>query len=186
MSSHSIVLLAVADFLLIGRNIRNDYVAENLHDAVTSPRIPRRKMNEPVSCFRSELYYSDTEITEKQENVNEALKLICCKLEVLPWQLGVMSSVKGLLAGKMKIFMPENVVIDCSLHIDGILLPHCTSLIERITTDAKYVLLVEKDTVFKKLVQYDISKHFGTECILITVIISNRRMPSSPKSEKLI
>lgn len=101
--------------------------------------------------------------------MNEALKLICCKLEVSPWQLGVMSSAKGLLAGKVKIFMPENVVIDCSQHADGMLLPHCTSVIERITTDAKYVLLVEKDTVFKKLVQYDISKHFGTECLLITV-----------------
>lgn len=86
-----------------------------------------------------------------------------------PWQLGVLSSTKGLLAGKMKIVMTENVVIDCSLHIDGILLPQCIADIERMTTDAKYVLLVEKDTVFKKLVKFNISEYFGTECILITV-----------------
>lgn len=72
----------------------------------------------------------------------------------------------------MQIFMPDDVVIDCSLHADGMLLPSNTAGIERMTTDAKYVLLVEKDTVFKKLVQKDISKHFGTEFVLITVRFS--------------
>lgn len=100
------------------------------------------------------------------------MKLICCKLEVPPWQLGVMSSVKGLLAGKMRLFMPEDVVIDCALHADGMLLPHSVVSIERTETDAKFVLLVEKDTVFKKLVQHNVAKHFGTECILLTVSAS--------------
>lgn len=111
--------------------------------------------------------------------MNEALKLICCKLEVSPWQLGVMASAKGLIAGNMKIFMPDDVVIDCSLHADGLLLPHCTVSIERMSTDAKYVLLVEKDTVFKKLVQFNISKHFGTECILITVSVGSHATVAS-------
>lgn len=173
MSPHQIDVSSVADNLLVGRNIRNDFDESKVHSAVSDHFIPIEINSISWTLLTrnvvSELYYSDTEITEKQENVKEAVKIICCKLEVDQWQLGVMSSVKGLLAGRLKIFMPDNVIIDCSLHNDGLLLPLCTPTIERFETDAKYILLVEKDTVFKKLVEYDISKHFGAECILITV-----------------
>lgn len=67
----------------------------------------------------SEIYYKDVKITQKQENVNDALRTICCLLNAAPWQLGVLSSSKGLMAGNVKIHLPDSPVIDYSVHKDG-------------------------------------------------------------------
>lgn len=68
---------------------------------------------------RSELYYKDVTITQKQENVAEALKIICCLLDKTPWQLGVMSSSKGIISGPLQIHLPEYLIVDCGIHKTG-------------------------------------------------------------------
>lgn len=73
----------------------------------------------PFFCISSELYYKDTEITQRQENVNEALKTVCCLLDATPWELGVLSTSKGLIAGPLEIYLPNNVVIDCNIDRNG-------------------------------------------------------------------
>lgn len=138
------------------------------------------------------MYYKDVEMTKKQIYVTEALKVICCLFDTTPWKLGVMTSSKGIIAGDVRIVLPDNVTIDCSEHEAGenclgiywnrkkilkfliflslgMTLPHFTAEIVNIVTDAEFVLLVEKDTVFKKLVQCDVLKRLDRKCIVITV-----------------
>lgn len=67
----------------------------------------------------SELYYKDVTITQSQENVSEALKVICCLLDKAPWQLGVMSSSKGIISGPLRIELPDNIIVDCGIHKTG-------------------------------------------------------------------
>lgn len=112
-----------------------------------------------------------------------------------------MSSSKGIISGPLQIYLPENLIIDCSIHktgninltssfitednhklhpelnchfcwvyvLLGMTLPHFTADIGTLTTTADYVLVVEKDTVFKKLVQCNIMDRWNHKCILITV-----------------
>lgn len=75
--------------------------------------------NEITRFAFSELYYKDVNVTKKQENVNEALKTICCLLDATPWELGVLSTSKGLIAGPLKIHLPDNVIIDCNNDKNG-------------------------------------------------------------------
>lgn len=72
-----------------------------------------------IRSFFSELYYKDVNVTQKQENVNEALKTICCLLDATPWELGVLSTSKGLIAGPLQIHLPDDVVIDCGIDKNG-------------------------------------------------------------------
>lgn len=58
-------------------------------------------------------------VTQKQENVNEGLKTICCLLDASPWELGVLSTSKGLIAGPLQIHLPDDVVIDCGIDRNG-------------------------------------------------------------------
>lgn len=51
--------------------------------------------------------------------MSEALKTICCLLDVAPWQLGVLSTSKGLIAGPLEIHLPDNSIIDCSIDRNG-------------------------------------------------------------------
>lgn len=134
-------------------------------------------------------------LTQKQENVSEALKTVSCILDATPWELGVLSTSKGLIAGPLQIQLPDNSVIDCSIdrngiirsltsqnsltfspdifcltiHLQGMTLPHLTAGIVDIRTTATHILLVEKDTVFKKLLQNNIIGRWNNKCILITV-----------------
>lgn len=60
------------------------------------------------------------------------------------------------------------------------LLPHFTADIVELSTCAEHVLVVEKDTVFKKLVGCDILERWNNKCILITVSFTFRFIdPSS-------
>lgn len=71
------------------------------------------------NSISSELYYKNVNVTQKQENVNEALKTICCLLDATPWELGVLSTSKGLIAGPLQIHLPDDVVIDCGIDRNG-------------------------------------------------------------------
>lgn len=148
------------------------------------------------NSFR-ELYYKNVILTQKQENVSEALKAVCCLLDAAPWQLGVLSTSKGLIAGSLEIHLSDNSIIDCSVDRNGkfsyeilefftffnvckwnaskccsskgITLPHLTCGIVDLRTTATHILVVEKDTVFRNLIQSNILERWNHSCILITV-----------------
>lgn len=48
-------------------------------------------------------------------------------------------------------------------------MPHLTHSIKKIQTNAEFVLVVEKDTVFKKLLLDGVLARFDNKCILVTV-----------------
>lgn len=52
--------------------------------------------------------------------------------------------------------------------ISGILLPHQTINIKKVETTAKFVLLVEKHTIYERLLEENILHRFHP-CILVTV-----------------
>lgn len=51
----------------------------------------------------------------------------------------------------------------------GMIIPHLTTGIKSIETTVELVLIVEKDTVFQRLLTADLHKHIGKHCILVTV-----------------
>lgn len=56
------------------------------------------------------------------------------------------------------------------IYFPGILLPHQTMAIKKVETAAKFVLLVEKHTVYERLLVDDILNRLHP-CILVTVRI---------------
>ncbi|XP_031617450.1 uncharacterized protein LOC116337203 isoform X2 [Contarinia nasturtii] len=134
------------------------YLLSEIHELLLSNR----------RCTVRELYYKNVLLTQKQQNVNEALKVVCCLLDATPWQLGVLSTSKGLIAGRLVIHLQDDSIIDCSMDRNGITLPHLTAGIVDLRTTAQHILLVEKDTVFKSLLQNNILERWNYTCILIT------------------
>uniref|UniRef100_W8B8R6 Meiotic recombination protein SPO11 n=2 Tax=Ceratitis capitata TaxID=7213 RepID=W8B8R6_CERCA len=59
-------------------------------------------------------------------------------------------------------------MIDCYTHGGAVLLPQDHNEIDHMETSASFVLLVEKDTLFSKLISQKIFESFGTDIILIT------------------
>lgn len=65
------------------------------------------------------MYYSQPELTQSPGRVNWITRDICCMLEAKPWELGVFSSSKGLLAGNIRITLSDDDIIDCNLFAGG-------------------------------------------------------------------
>lgn len=70
-----------------------------------------------VHLFR-EIYYSDPEFTQSQREVDNSVMDICFLLNARPWEMGVMSSSKGLIAGSIKLTLDDDTVLDVG-NIEG-------------------------------------------------------------------
>ncbi|XP_055377341.1 uncharacterized protein LOC129609453 [Condylostylus longicornis] len=122
-----------------------------------------------ITCTLRELYYQDPELCQDPIHLTKALHDICCLLQCTPWELGIHSSSKGLVCGSLLISILDNIIIDCSIfQMSGFLLPKATETIDIIDCNAEFILLVEKDTIFDKLIQQKIFNKINKEFILIT------------------
>lgn len=125
------------------------------------------------TIYCRELYYKDPEFAQYPANINLGMRDICCLLDAAPWELGVFSTSKGLIAGSLQINLSNGETVDYSLYPGGTLLPQDTSGVESLKSNAKYALIVEKDTVFEKLIKLNIFEILGQDLILITVGVTN-------------
>lgn len=62
-------------------------------------------------CLR-EIYYQEIDIMSNQQMVDYTLLIIGYLLNCPPWELNVMSSAKGLVAGPLYMKTCDNIIID--------------------------------------------------------------------------
>ncbi|XP_039279802.1 meiotic recombination protein SPO11 isoform X3 [Nilaparvata lugens] len=132
-----------------------------------SPSITVRNSKDWRNCDYKEwqLYYDDVELYGNQRQSDDILNFICKKLDCMPNNLGIIPNSKGLIAGLLKLKMKHDQ-IDCST-VGGTKIPDDIRSINHIESNARFILVVEKETVFRKLLDEDISQKLGP-CILIT------------------
>lgn len=123
-----------------------------------------KMLSRNMTCTKRELYYRDVEMYRNQVHVDKAINNLCTLLDVQEYELGVMSSSKGLIAGDIIIHIGEEQ-INCTTPRS---VPQTPSAITSIVTNADYVLIVEKDTVFQRLINDDIFKRSSHRIVLIT------------------
>lgn len=120
------------------------------------------------TCNKRELYYKNVELMDGNcYNLDRTLENVCNLLDCAQWELGIVSSSKSLVAGPLKIGNSDGTVIDFA-ETSGMALPndfHCYHFLQ---TSAKFVLLVEKETVFRRLINDDIFSRIGYQCLLVT------------------
>ncbi|XKL60723.1 hypothetical protein PGB90_007780 [Kerria lacca] len=105
---------------------------------------------------KRELYYQASHFIRCQSMIDAAIQIICNLLDSPPWEIGIMATSKGLVSGQLVIKIDNEHVIDCSLPT-GTLIPHfiCSASVE-LRCSAKYVLLIEKDATFQRLLNENI------------------------------
>lgn len=123
-------------------------------------------LGQNITCTKRELYYRDVELMKSQVSVNKAIDEICKLLNVQCWELGVLSTSKGLVAGDLRIVTDEDEIIDYSITTNSV--PQKPSGIKSMKSNAEYVLVVEKDTVFTRLIEDNIMDKIGRKIILVT------------------
>lgn len=99
-----------------------------------------------------------------------ALDCLSVYLNVPLWDLGIFSSGGGLVHGNLTLVLKGGEKIFC-LQDRGILIPQNLKIICGLESNARFILIVEKDTVFQKLLEGDLINNFEVPFILLTVFI---------------
>ncbi|CAB3249815.1 unnamed protein product [Arctia plantaginis] len=107
-------------------------------------------LSKNMSVTRRELFYQNVARLRNQANLDVAVRDVCCLLETPPWSLGIVATSKGLIAGPLKLHYRNGGVVDC-MASGGVLIPQDITGIVEFQTTAKYILVVEKDAIFQKL-----------------------------------
>ncbi|XP_053603524.1 meiotic recombination protein W68 [Plodia interpunctella] len=107
-------------------------------------------LSKNLTVTRRELFYQNVIRFRNQSNLDVAVRDVCCLLETPPWTLGIVATAKGLIAGPLTIVQRNGSVIDC-MAAGGTLIPQDIEGIKEFKSSAKYILVVEKDAVFQKL-----------------------------------
>uniref|UniRef100_A0A1A9WW38 DNA topoisomerase (ATP-hydrolyzing) n=1 Tax=Glossina brevipalpis TaxID=37001 RepID=A0A1A9WW38_9MUSC len=116
-------------------------------------------------CTYRELYYRNSELANCQLKVQRAVNDVCYVLKTTFWNLGVFASSKGLMAGSLHIYMSNGDIINCKAPC---FMPTNFTYIDHFETTASFILLVEKDTIFEKMLSFRIFSLIHENIILVT------------------
>ncbi|XP_014213397.1 meiotic recombination protein SPO11-1 [Copidosoma floridanum] len=102
---------------------------------------------------------------KKQDRVLRAINEVAMILQCGPWDIGFISTSKGLVAGDLTLHLGESRVIQYDQQTCQAV-PDVVDSVTRIATRANFVLVIEKDSVFQRLLREHCAGF--NKCILIT------------------
>ncbi|KAJ3129970.1 endodeoxyribonuclease [Nowakowskiella sp. JEL0407] len=128
-------------------------------------------LRDDIRATKREIYYRDVNLFGSQSSVDSIIEDLACSFGVHRMCLHVDASGKGLVSGRIDFIMRDEkkVTID---HDDGGLIPNFENILFFcVETSAQFVLVVEKETAFRSLIQQKVLEKlkmkFG-ECLLVT------------------
>lgn len=121
-----------------------------------------------TTCTKRELFYANLDLFHSQKQVDYALTYLTRLFDVPQWKLGVLSCSKGLVAGDLTIVSKSGEFSYSKEKFDTV--PADLMEIKQYRSRAECILIVEKDTVFERLID---DRVFGyANLILITVSLN--------------
>lgn len=113
------------------------------------------------------IYYRDPNLYRSREKVSAAIDDLCCVIGCTRSSLHVYASEKGVVFGNISFSVGRQRYRCTTGGIKGTPIPSKTNLIHSMKNkDALFILVVEKETVFERLVEDGFCKEY--HCILIT------------------
>ncbi|CAM8956745.1 unnamed protein product [Rhodiola kirilowii] len=112
-------------------------------------RVTQRELFYKLLCDSPGYFSSQTQ-------VNKTIQDVVALLRCSRYSLGIMASSRGAVAGRLKLQEPGKEIIDCSeCGLSGFDISGDLDLVDRliITTDARYIILIEKHAVFQRLAE---------------------------------
>ena len=113
-------------------------------------------LQENVYSTKRDIYYNDVPFFRSQATVDHAVDDISCMLDVPRHSLHILACSKGSVSGQLSFREYNGNFINCSGNPNGILVPSHVHGIYDICSDAKAILVVEKDATYQRLLDDNI------------------------------
>ncbi|NXC50832.1 SPO11 protein, partial [Penelope pileata] len=111
---------------------------------------------------KRDIYYSDTLLFGSQSVVDNIINDISCMLKIPRRSLHILSTTKGFVAGNLSYTEEDGTKVNCTCGATV-----CSLNIKDLNSHAKFVLIVEKDATFQRLLDDDFCIK-ASPCIMIT------------------
>ena len=119
-----------------------------------------------IHVTKRDLFYTDVKLFKDQKDSDAVLDDISCMLGCTRNSLHVVASEKGVVVGRLQ-YKEDGDEIDCTkMGVGGKAIPSNIDKVSDMRSDAKFVLLVEKDAAFMRLTEDRFYNRYP--CILIT------------------
>jgi len=119
-----------------------------------------------IHVTKRDLFYTDVKLFEDQGQSDVVLDDLSCMLGCTRSSLHVVASEKGVVVGRLR-FREDGDEIDCSrMGVGGKAIPPHIHKVSHLQSDAKFILLVEKDAAFMRLAEDRFYNKYP--CIIIT------------------
>ncbi|KAJ4877151.1 Meiotic recombination protein SPO11-2 [Raphanus sativus] len=125
-------------------------------------RVTQRELFYKLLCDSPDYFSSQLEVNR---SVQDVVALLRCSR----FSLGIMASTRGLVAGRLSLQEPGKEAVDCSAcGSSGFPISGDLNLLDNtiITSDARYIILVEKHAIFHRLVEDRVFNHIP--CVFVT------------------
>ncbi|KAG8567349.1 hypothetical protein GDO81_013586, partial [Engystomops pustulosus] len=113
---------------------------------------------------KRDIFYENVQLYGSQTTVDSIITDISCMLKAPRRSLHILSTSKGCVAGNLLYIEQDGTKVDCSFNT-SVRTPYCQW--EDLRTTARFVLIIEKDATFQRLLDDNFCGKCGP-CILIT------------------
>ncbi|XP_063968055.1 meiotic recombination protein SPO11-like [Lytechinus pictus] len=162
----------------VGLEMKNDgKMTEVRFDVPTSTNKFALMLKVLALCYRlvqtdtystkRDLYYSDVQSFGSQSIVDDIVDNLCCLLQVPRRCLHILATSKGLVYGDLRFTDVSGSYIDCSRNRTGTQVPNHVVGVTNIQSRARFVLIIEKDATFQKIIDDGLVDRIPN-CIIIT------------------
>ncbi|GLJ49442.1 hypothetical protein SUGI_1046990 [Cryptomeria japonica] len=129
-------------------------------------QIIQELLQENKHASKRDIYYTDPAIFHDRTMVDRGIDDVCVYFQCSRHNLNVVSPSKGLVMGWLR-FIEFGREVDCTRNIcTAYVIPMHVEQVQNITSLAKYILVVEKETVFQRLANDGFCKQ--NQCIVIS------------------
>ena len=131
-------------------------VTELLHEVLTKG----------IHVTKRDLFYTDVKLFQDQSESDAVLDDVSCMIGCTRTSLGVIASNKGVVVGRVQ-FRESGDYIDCTkMGVGGKAISPNIEAITEITSDAEFIILVEKEAAYMRLAEDRIYNKYP--CVVIT------------------
>ncbi len=123
-------------------------------------------LSKGIHITKRDMFYTDVKLFKDQKDSDVVLDDVACMLGCTRSCLNVVASEKGLVVGRVQ-FEEDGDFIDCTrMGVGGKAIPPYVDKIQNIQSDAKFILLVEKEAAYMRLAEDRFYNKYP--CIVIT------------------
>ncbi|XP_050952193.1 meiotic recombination protein SPO11 [Labeo rohita] len=116
---------------------------------------------------KRDIYYNDPQLFGSQTTLDSIVDDVSCMLKVPRRSLHVLATSKGFISGALCYLEEDGTKVDCSSSSTAVPVSSNVNGIRNIVSAAKFILIVEKDATFQRLLDDDFCTRLSP-CIIIT------------------